>query len=60
MSWAETDLTDDSTGIALERDSTGRDMWVTATCSTGASPNKDGKALDDGLNNAAGEIKKAP
>ena len=32
LSWTDTDFSDDSTAIALELDSTGRDLWVVAKC----------------------------
>ena len=59
LSWSDTDFSDDSTNIGLELDSTGRDLWVVATCGNVETPKKDGKALDDGLNNSEGSLKKA-
>ena len=59
LSWSDTDFSDDSTGVGLELDSTGRDLWVVATCDDRDPPEKDGKALDDGLDNCDGSLGKS-
>ena len=60
LSWSETDFSDDASNIGLELDSTGRDLWVVATCGNVETPKKDGKELDHGLNNKDGSLTAAP
>ena len=56
LTWQGTNFSDNSSNIGLELDSTGRDILVVATCDAGDPPEKDGKELDDGLNNKGGSL----
>ena len=58
LSWSDTDFSSESTGIGLELDSTGRDLWVVATCDDRDPAEQDGKELEDGLDNCTGSLGK--